>query len=135
MQANPMRRRLIHAFLALTLPVLPVFAQSGSSGATRTSAETITGSLRSISGTELVLDTGDEQPIRVQIPNTTKYLSTMGKVKASDFEPGDHVTVDANHDGDHYVSTAITMNKKGTAEDKAKAREVRDASAGSNTSA
>lgn len=90
--------------------------------------ETLTGSLREISGTDLVIDAGDDRVVLVQIQNGTKYLSTMGKVKASDFEPGDHVTVEATRDdNDHYYSKTVTMNKKGTAEDKAAAMKAADA--------
>ncbi len=100
--------------------------------------ETLTGSLREISDASLVIDAGDDRIILVQIQKGTKYLSTMDKVKASDFEPGDHVTVEATKDSDdHYFSKSITMNKKGTAEDKAAARQAAStptASAGSGTS-
>ena len=68
----------------------------------------------------------------IVIQNGTKYLSTMDKVKASDFEPGDHVTVDATRDSnDHYYSKTITMNKKGTAEDKAAAMKAANSSSSS----
>jgi hypothetical protein len=85
--------------------------------------ETLYGMLLSISATDLALDTGEDRPIHAQINSATKYLSTMGKVKASDFEPGDKVTVEATHaDGDRYTSTAITLNKKGSATDKQNAK-------------
>ena len=81
--------------------------------------EYVTGVVREISASSLTLDTGDA----IAIPKGTKYLSTMGKVKPSDFEPGDHVTVEATRDAkDQYTARSITMNKKGSAEDKAEAR-------------
>lgn len=84
--------------------------------------ETLTGTLREISASDLVIDAGDDRIVLVQIQSGTKYLSTMDKVKASDFEPGDHVTVVATRDdSDHYYSKTITMNKKGTAEEKSAA--------------
>jgi hypothetical protein len=83
----------------------------------------LTGMLREISASSLTLDTGDPQFVTVAIPSGAKYLSTMGKVKAADFEPGDHVTVEAARDEKgQYACRAITLNKKGTAEDKAAAR-------------
>jgi hypothetical protein len=81
--------------------------------------EYVTGMVREISAASLTLDTGDT----FAIPKGTKYLSTMGKVKPADFEPGDHVTVEAARDAkDQYTARSITLNKKGSAEDKAKAR-------------
>ncbi len=96
--------------------------------------ETLTGSLREVSNTELVIDAGDDRIVLVQVQNGTKYLSTMGKVKASDFEPGDHVTVEATRDdNDHYYSKTVTMNKKGTAEDKAAAMKAADSASHSGS--
>ena len=112
---DKMLRWLICALLTVS-----AFAQPGRSA---TPAETFYGMLLSISAADLTLDTGEDRPIHVQINSGTKYLSTMGKVKASDFEPGDKVTVEATHaDADHYVSAAITLNKKGSAEDKQNAK-------------
>jgi hypothetical protein len=82
--------------------------------------EDLTGTIQSINDSSIVLDEGDDRIVLVQIQKGTKYLSTADKVKASDFEPGDHVTVEATRDSDdHYYSKSITMNKKGTAADKA----------------
>jgi hypothetical protein len=91
--------------------------------------ETLTGSIQKISNSDLVLDGGDDQIILIQIQNGTKYLSTIDKVKASDFEPGDHVTVEATRDdNNHYYSKTITMNKKGTPEEKAAATQAANSS-------
>ena len=106
--------RFAPALLALTLAVAPAFAQfggiqlpgvgrnrggnpsgqGGSNGSPSNNkvfgpTETLTGSVREISSSDLVLDAGDDKIILIQIQNGTKYLSTMDKVKASDFEPGD----------------------------------------------
>ena len=83
--------------------------------------EDLTGMLQSINDSSLVLDKGDDAIVLVQIQKGTKYRSTFAdKVKPSDFEPGDHVTVEATRDSDdHYYSKSITMNKKGSAADKA----------------
>ena len=97
--------------------------------------ETLTGSLREISSANLVIDAGDDRIVLVQVQSGTKYLSTMGKVKASDFEPGDHVTVEATRDdSDHYYSKTLTMNKKGTPEDKAAALQAANSSHSGGTS-
>jgi hypothetical protein len=84
--------------------------------------ETLTGSLQQISDSSLIIDAGEDRIVLVKIQDGTKYLSTMGKVKQADFEPGDHVTVEAvRDDNDHYFTKTVTMNKKGTAEEKSAA--------------
>jgi hypothetical protein len=94
--------------------------------------ETLTGSLREVSASSIVIDAGEDRIVLVQLQNNTKYMSTMGKVKASDFEPGDHVTVEAiRDDNDHYYSKTITLNKKGSPEDKAAAAQAANGSSGS----
>lgn len=108
--------------------------QQGGNGTQNTpkaygSTEDLTGTLQQISSSNLVIDAGDDRIVLVQVQNGTKYLSTMGKVKASDFEPGDHVTVEATLDSnDHYFSKTITMNKKGTPEEKAAAMQASNSS-------
>jgi hypothetical protein len=110
-----MPRRLICALIAALAPLAGPLRAAPS--------ETLYGMLISISSTDLILDTGEDHPVQAQINSITKYLSTMGKVKVSDFEPGDKVTVEATEtDGGRYLSTAITLNKKGSAEDKQTAR-------------
>jgi hypothetical protein len=81
--------------------------------------EYVTGLVHDISASRLTLDTGDT----IAIPKRARYFSTTGKVKPSDFEPGDHVTVEATRDAKgQYTARSITLNKKGTAQDKAAAR-------------
>jgi len=152
-----MPRWTLPALFFLTLAVSPVFAQfggiqlpgmgrryPGNNGGQYPQGngqqqvygptETLTGSLREISNESLVIDAGDDRIVLVQIQNNTKYLSTMGKVKASDFEPGDHVTVEAiRDDNDHYHSKTITMNKKGTADEKAAAMKAGSSPSGSGS--
>ncbi|HVV47331.1 MAG TPA: hypothetical protein VHC72_19105 [Bryobacteraceae bacterium] len=83
--------------------------------------EYLTGMIREISASSLTLDTGDT----IAIPKGAQYFSTLGKVKPADFEPGDHVTVEAARDGKgQYTARSITLNKKGSAEDKAEARKA-----------
>lgn len=145
-----MPRWLLPTLLTLTLAAVPAFAQFGgvrfpgmggqrypqgpqypdsSQPKVYGPTETLTGTLQQVSDTSLVIDAGDDRIILVQVQHGTKYLSTMGKVKAADFEPGDHVTVEATRDNnDHYYSKTITMNMKGTAEDKAAAAKAANAS-------
>jgi hypothetical protein len=94
--------------------------------------ETLTGSLQQISDSSLIIDAGEDRIVLVKIQGGTKYLSTMGKVKQADFEPGDHVTVEAvRDDNDHYFTKTVTMNKKGTAEEKSAAMQAANGSSSS----
>jgi hypothetical protein len=94
--------------------------------------ETLSGSLQQISDSSLIIDAGEDRIILVKIQDGTKYLSTMGKVKQADFEPGDHITVEAvRDDNDHYYTKTVTMNKKGTAEDKSAAMKAANGSSSS----
>ena len=94
--------------------------------------ETLTGSLQQVSDSSYIIDAGEDRIILVKIQGGTKYLSTMGKVKQSDFEPGDHVTIEAvRDDNDHYYTKTVTMNKKGTPEEKSAAMQSASGSSGS----
>jgi hypothetical protein len=94
--------------------------------------ETLSGSLQQISDSSLIIDAGEDRIILVKIQGGTKYLSTMGKVKFQDFEPGDHVTVEAvRDDNDHYFTKTVTMNKKGTPEEKSAALQASNGSSSS----
>ncbi len=111
-----MLRSAILGFFALFLAAVP----SSAAG-----VEYLFGLVREISTSSVTLDTGDPQFVTVAIPSGAKYLSTMGKVKPADFEPGDHVTVEATRDANgQYTCSTITLNKKGTAEDKAEAKKA-----------
>jgi hypothetical protein len=97
--------------------------------------ETLTGSLQQVSDSSYIIDAGEDRIILVKIQGGTKYLSTMGKVKASDFEPGDHVTIEAvRDDNDHYYTKTVTMNKKGTPEEKSAAMKSANGSSSSGGS-
>lgn len=105
-----MLRNVVIGCFALILAVLTASAAG---------VEYLTGMIREISTSTLTLDTGDT----IAIPKGVKYFSTMGKVKPADFAPGDHVTVEATRDAkDQYSARSITLNKKGSAEDRAEAR-------------
>jgi hypothetical protein len=94
--------------------------------------ETLTGSLQQVSDSSYIIDAGEDRIILVKIQGGTKYLSTMGKVKQSDFEPGDHVTIEAvRDDNDHYYTKTVTMNKKGTPEEKSAAMQSGNGSSSS----
>ena len=88
----------------------------GRGRANQTPVETLTGSLRQISSSSLVLEPEDRRIITVQVPANVKYMASTGSARLSDFGPGDHVTVLATRDdNDFYHATTVTLNLKATA--------------------
>ncbi len=87
-----------------------------------TATDSLTGILRQISSTSLIVEPEDRRLITVQIPANVKYLASTGNARLSDFGPGDHVTVAATRDdSDFYHAVSITLNLKATAEERAAA--------------
>jgi hypothetical protein len=91
--------------------------------------QTLSGMLRRISSTNAVIESEDKRIITVSIPQTTKYYKASEPGAASDFQPGDHVTVEATRDDNGYFhATKLTRVKPGTADERAAALEPVDAS-------
>jgi hypothetical protein len=91
---------------------------------------TITGILRRISNTELVVGADDKRIVTLALTSTTKYYKAGGgSGTTSDFQPGDHLTVDATrNDKGYYSARNVTQVKVGTAEERAAASEPVDSS-------
>jgi hypothetical protein len=89
---------------------------------------TITGMLRKISSSELVVEADDKRIVTVSLASSTKYLKNSGNTaKSSDFGPGDHLTIDATQDDSgYYHAKNVTLVKKGTDEERAAASEPVD---------
>src|SRR5205823_5252441 len=105
--------------------------QSGkSSDKTQAATESLSGMLRRISATELVLEPEHRRLITVSLDKkNTKYQKSSGAAEPGDFRPGDQVKVDATKD-DHgyYHGVTVTLAKMGTAEDRAAASQPVDTS-------
>jgi hypothetical protein len=81
--------------------------------------------------TTLVLETDDRRIVTVSLQKRTKYIGTSGgSAKITDFQPGDHIEVDATQDNnsDNYRAMKVTQLRQGTAEERAEASQPIDGS-------
>ncbi len=80
--------------------------------------------------TTLVLETDDRRIVTVSLQKRTKYIGTSGgSARITDFQPGDHIEVDATQDnGDIYRAVKVTQLRQGTAEERAEASQPVDGS-------
>ena len=78
----------------------------------------------------MVVESDDKRTVTIQLEGATKfYKSSGGSAKLKDFQPGDHLSVDATQDNnDYYHATRVTQIKQGTAEERAAASEPVDTS-------
>jgi hypothetical protein len=97
-------------------------------------AQTFTGQLRKIDENQLALETSDTRIISFSLARSTKYqkLSSIGALSDArnrDFQPGDHVSIEATQDDNNlYHAIRLTLEKQGTAEERARASEPADLS-------
>src|ERR1700722_3055247 len=89
---------------------------------------TITGMLRRISGSEMVVESDDKRIVTLALSSTTKYYkATGGSAKTTDLQPGDHMNIDATKDDNGYFHAKnVTQVKQGTAEERAAASQPVD---------
>ncbi len=94
----------------------------------QSSQTTLVGMLRSISGSNVVIESDDNVVTTVQVPGSTKWVSeTGGKAQIGDFQPGDKVTIDTTQDNNqNYRAKTITMIREGTPEEHAGASQPLD---------
>jgi hypothetical protein len=80
--------------------------------------------------TTLVLETDDRRIVTVSLQKRTKYIGTSGgSARITDFQPGDHIEVDATQDNsDIYRAVKVTQLRQGTAEERAEASQPIDGS-------
>src|ERR1700735_1006485 len=83
----------------------------------QTPAPPLTGMLRKIgdNNVNVVIESDDRTITTILISGSTKYLSASGgSAKLGDFQPGDHISINANQDNNNvYHATTITMVKEG----------------------
>jgi hypothetical protein len=89
---------------------------------------TITGMLRRISGSEMVVESDDKRIVTLALSTTTKYYKAAGgNAKTTDLQPGDHMNIDATKDDNGYFhAKTVTQVKQGTAEERAAASQPVD---------
>ena len=82
----------------------------------------VEGNLRQIDFTFLVVETQDSRIIQMQVPQNARFYSTFGSARASDFDPGDYVTIQATQDlNNNFLANTITMSRKGTPQERSAA--------------
>jgi hypothetical protein len=86
--------------------------------------------LRRISKTDLVVQADDRRIVTVSLASSTAFVKASGSsARASDFGPGDHISVDSTQDDQgYYHAKTVTLVKQGNAEEQIAAAEPVDAS-------
>jgi hypothetical protein len=78
-------------------------------------AMTFTGMLRRIGENNVVVESDDKTINTISIAKSTKYKGVSGaSANIGDFQPGDHVRIDANQVNNVYHASTMTMLKEGT---------------------
>jgi hypothetical protein len=81
-------------------------------------AMTFTGMLRRIGENNVVVESDDKTINTISIAKSTKYKSVSGtSANIGDFQPGDHVRIDANQVNNAYHASTVTMVKEGTVDE------------------
>jgi len=93
---------------------------------------TINGILRQISSSDMtmVVEADDKRIVTIALANSSKYYKASGgSGRTSDFQPGDHVNIDATQDDNgYYHAKNVTQVKAGTPEERAAASQPVDPS-------
>jgi hypothetical protein len=81
------------------------------------------GMLRSVNGSDIVIENSDKLIVTVNANSSTKYYKASGGPgKLSDLMPGDHLTIDATQDNSQlYRAVKVTQVRLGTDEERAQA--------------
>lgn len=103
--------------------------------------QNLTGTLRRISSSEIVLESEDKRTVTISLFSSTRYYKSQSDAdagngrpaastaKRGDFQPGDQLSVDATQDDNsNYRAVKVALVKQGTANDRAKASGPADAS-------
>jgi hypothetical protein len=71
----------------------------------------------------MVLETDDNRIVTVSLDRGTKYIGTSGgSARVTDFQPGDHIEIDATQDNyNNYHAAKVTLLRQGTPEERADA--------------
>jgi hypothetical protein len=88
------------------------------------------------SGTSLVLETEDNRIVTFSLERKTKYYgSSGGSAKVTDFQPGDHIEVDATQDNSNYYhAVKVSLLRAGTPDERTEASKSIDGSGSSSSS-
>ena len=91
---------------------------------------TLPGMLRTINDNNVIVQSDDNVYTTIIISGSTHYYGASGgNAHIGDFQPGDHVTIDANQDNNNnYRATVMTMIREGTPDEHASASQPIDRS-------
>ena len=94
------------------------------------SVTTFNGMLRRVDGGDIVVQSDDKRIVTISFSNATRYYKASGgSGRLKDFDPGDHVSVDATQDDNgYYHATKVNQIRVGTPEERAAAMEPVDTS-------
>lgn len=116
-----MMYRLSVLLVPLLLAAEGGFAQGGQA------AEILTGVLRRVSTTELVIEANEKGIVTISLAPSTKYYRTASTGKSTDFQPGDRVSVDCTQDDkSYYHASKVALIKAGTPGDRTRALQALD---------
>lgn len=91
--------------------------------------QTVTGMLRSLNDTQIVVEAEDTRLITLKRTTRTKFLKDGDPMKPADLNPGDHLDVDATQDDEGYFTAVnVNLNKAGTAAERSAASQPVEAS-------
>ena len=86
---------------------------------------TFTGMLRSIGKNNVVVESDDKTITTLSTAKSTKYRGVSGgSSQIGDFQPGDHVRIDANQVNNVYHASTMTMVREGTTDEHAAASQA-----------
>jgi hypothetical protein len=86
---------------------------------------TFTGMLRSIGKNNVVVESDDKTITTISTVKSTKYIGVSGgSAQIGDFQPGDHVRIDANQVNNVYHASTMTMVRDGTMDEHAAASQA-----------
>jgi hypothetical protein len=92
--------------------------------------QNLTGMLRSLNDTQLVLEAEDTRLITLKRTSKTKFLKDGDPMKPADLNPGDHLDIDATQDDQGYFTAVnVNFNKAGSSAERSKASQPVEASA------
>jgi hypothetical protein len=78
--------------------------------------------LRRMSEKELIVETQDTRILTLTRTRKTAFYKNSAEAKASEFQPGDHLFIEASQDDESYLyAVSVTWQKAGTPEERARA--------------
>src|ERR1700722_4814351 len=100
----------------MTAAVLPgQYSRRRAAAATATAgpyngpAVSFSGTVKSLSKKEIIIDMDSEQSLTLRRSGKTKFFKDDKEIKAADIPVGTHVTLDATRDGDQKLSALKVM--------------------------